>query len=274
MIFQDKTVIVTGASRGIGAATSRLFAEAGANLLLVARTRKDLERVAQELRDKTRVAIFPMDVSDPNACVDLFRKADFEFGRIDVLVNNAGYHARGNVEDVDADELAKMVDVNLRAPIVLSRLVLPHLREAGGGAIVNVGSLYGRSPAPMNATYCATKAGLSFFTRALAEELRHDDKIKIALVAPGPVDTAFILENPDVVSDLTFSQPMSSATDVAQTILDLCGNNVVEQSMPAITAVLANVSYLFPWLGRVMRPYLEKKGARVKAELKRRRAMQ
>ena len=270
MIFKDKTVIITGGSEGIGAAAARGFAEAGANLLLVARNRKKLEALAQELRDKTRVEIFAMDVADPDASVDLFKKADYDFGRIDILVNNAGCHERGPVEKVEAAELARMVDVNLRAPILLSRLALPYLRDAGGGVIVNVGSLYGRTPAPGQAAYCATKAGLRFFTRALAEELRNDT-IKVALVAPGPVDTGFIMDNLDRASDLTFSQPMTSAAEVAQAIIDICGNNRIEVSMPTSTAIIANLNYLFPWLGRVMRPFLERKGARVKAEIKARR---
>lgn len=270
MIFKDKTVIITGGSEGIGAAAARGFAEAGANLLLVARNRKKLEALAQELRDKTRVEIFAMDVSDPDASVDLFKKADYDFGRIDILVNNAGYHERGPVKKVEAADLARMVDVNLRAPILLSRLALPYLRDAGGGVIVNVGSLYGRTPAPGQAAYCATKAGLRFFTRALAEELRHDT-IKVALVAPGPVDTGFIMDNLDRASNLTFSQPISSAAEVAQAILDICGNDRVEISMPTSTAIIANLNYIFPWLGRIMRPFLEKKGARVKAQIKARR---
>lgn len=270
MIFKDKTVIITGGSEGIGAAAARGFAEAGANLLLVARNRKKLEALAQELRDKTRVEIFAMDVADPDASVDLFKKADYDFGRIDILVNNAGCHERGPVEKVEAAELARMVDVNLRAPILLSRLALPYLRDAGGGVIVNVGSLYGRIPAPGQAAYCATKAGLRFFTRALAEELRNDT-IKVALVAPGPVDTGFIMDNLDRASDLTFSQPMTSAAEVAQAILDICGNNRIEVSMPKSTAIIANLNYVFPWLGRFMRPFLERKGARVKAEIKARR---
>ena len=144
MIFEGKTVIITGGSEGVGAAAARLFAEAGANLLLVARGKKNLEVIAEELREVTQVEIFAMDVSDADACVDLFKKANFEFGRVDVLINNAGFHERGPVETVDVADLGKMVDVNLRAPIMLTRIALPYLRDAGGGAIINVGSLAGR----------------------------------------------------------------------------------------------------------------------------------
>ena len=122
MIFKDKTVIITGGSEGVGAAAARQFADAGANLMLVARSKKNLENIANELRDRARVEIFAMDVSDAEACVDLFKKANFEFGRIDVLVNNAGFHQRGPVESIDADDLGRMIDVNLRAPIMLTRL--------------------------------------------------------------------------------------------------------------------------------------------------------
>ena len=267
MIFKDRTVVLTGGSEGVGAATARLFAQAGANLVLVARGRKKLEAIAEELRDKTRVEICPMDVSDPEACVNLFKKAEFEFGRVDVLVNNAGYHARGLVEEIDADELAKMVDVNLRAPIVLSRLALPFLRKSDAAAIINVGSLAGRTPVPGSATYGATKAGLKSFTYAIAEELR-DSHIKVAVVSPGPIDTGFIMSDIDDVSDLTFSQPLSTAEQVAQTVLDLCGNALREQSMPPASGVLTTLTYLFPWIGRAARPMLERKGQRVKAKLK------
>src|SRR5210317_677752 len=132
MIFKDKTVVITGGSEGIGAAAARLFAEAGANLMLVARSKKKLEAIAAELRDKTRVEIFAMDVTDADACVDLFKKTDFEFGRVDILVNNAGFHARGAVRDVPAQELGRTIDVNLKAPIILTRLALPYLEEFGG----------------------------------------------------------------------------------------------------------------------------------------------
>jgi short-subunit dehydrogenase len=267
MIFKDKTVIITGGSEGVGAASARLFAEAGANLMLVARNRKNLEAIAAELRDKSRVEIFPMDVSDADSCVDLIKKTQFEFGRIDILVNNAGFHARGYVESVSAEDLGRTIDVNLRAPIMLTRLVLPHIREAGGGAIINVASLAGRTPVPGSAAYSASKFGLRAFTFSLAEEIR-DSGIKLAVVSPGPISTQFILADIDTTSDLTFSQPMSSAEDVAQAILDLCGNSQRELAMPAISGVLTTVSYLFPWLGRALRPALERRGSRVKKELK------
>ena len=267
MILSNKTVIITGGSEGVGAATARLFAEAGANLMLVARGKKKLEAIADDLRDKTRVEIFAMDVSDVDACVDVFKKAQFEFGSVNILVNNAGYHARGLVEDVAADELARMVDINLRSPIILSRIALPYLREAGEGAIINVGSLAGRVVYPGASVYSATKSGLRHFTLGMAEEL-HGTGIKVGLVSPGPVSTGFIMDDMDKVSDITFSQPITSATDVAQAVLDLCSNAVRDEALPKMSGVLTTVIGLMPWLGRALRPTLERKGQRVKRELK------
>ena len=267
MIFNDKTVIITGGSKGVGAATARLFAEAGANLMLVARGKKNLELIAEELRDKAHVEIFVMDVSDSEACVDLFKKAQFEFGRVDILVNNAGYHKRGDVETVDANDLGKIIDVTLKAPIMLSRLALPYLREAEGGAIINVGSLAGRTPVPGSASYAASKAGLRSFTYSLGIELAGSG-IKLAVVSPGPIDTEFIMADIDATSDLTFSQPLSTAEEVAQVILDLCGNTLREQSMPRASGLLTTFMYLLPALSPVIYPLLERKGARMKAKIK------
>ena len=271
MIFKDKTVIVTGGSEGVGAAAARKFADAGANLVLVARSKKKLEAIAEELRTKTRVEIFPMDVRDDDACQNLFKKAAFEFGRVDILVNNAGFHERGPVTTVSADDLAMIIDVNLRAPIMLTRIALPYLAEAGGGAVINVGSLAGRAPIPGSATYAASKAGLRAFTYAIAEEMP-ESNIKFAVVSPGPIDTGFIMSDIDDVSDITFSQPISTADEVAQAVLDLCGNTQREQSMPPVSGILTTVMYLMPWLGKWVRPMLERKGARVKRDLKARQA--
>jgi short-subunit dehydrogenase len=265
--FKDKTVIITGGSEGVGAATARKFAEHGANLVLVARSKRNLDRIAEELRGKTRVEIVAMDVSDTDACLNLFKKAEFEFGNINILVNNAGYHERGPVESVSVEDLSAMIDVNLKAPIILCKLAIKYLKQAGGGAIINVASLAGRTPVPRAATYSATKFGLRAFTFALGEELRGSD-IKLAAVSPGPIDTGFIMSNIDDVTDVTFSQPMSTADEVAQEILNLTANTKRERSMPPISGLLTTTMYLFPWLGRLVLPLMIRKGRNVKRKLK------
>lgn len=265
--FNDKTVIITGASEGVGAATARKLAELGANLVLVARGRKKLDKIADELSSKTSVLIIPMDVADEIACVNLFKKTEFEFTHIHMLVNNAGYHERGPVEKVSVDNLGRMVDVNLKAPIVLCRTAIPYLQKVKEAAIINVGSLAGRTPVPGSATYSATKFGLRAFTFALAEELR-ESHIKLATVSPGPINTGFIMENIDNVSDLTFSQPISTAEQVADAIIDLAGNDRRERTLPAISGVLTLMTNIFPALGRLTRPMLEAKGRKVKRQLK------
>ncbi len=264
--FKDKTVIITGGSLGVGAATAVRFADAGANLVLVARSKKNLERMAEKLRPKTRVETVSMDVTDTTACMYLFKKAELEFGGIHILVNNAGFHERGPAENVAADDLGKIIDVNLKAPVILSRLAIPYLRKSGGGAIINVGSLAGRTPVPGAATYSASKAGLRAFTLSLAEELR-DAKIKVAVVSPGPIDTGFIMSNIENVTDLTFSQPICTADEVADEIMKLCFNDKRERSMPPISGFLTTITYLFPGFRRMMRPLLESRGRRVKRKL-------
>ena len=265
--FDDKTVIVTGGSQGVGAATARRFAAAGANLVLVARSRKNLERVAEELRGQARIVTVTMDVSDLDACLNLFKKAQFEFDGVHVLVNNAGYHKRGALESVAPDELGRMIDVNLRAPIVLSRLAIPFIKQSGGGAIVNVASLAGRTPVPGAATYSASKFGLRAFTFALAEELAGTG-VKLAAVSPGPIDTGFIMADIDGVTDVTFSQPLSTADQVAAEIIKLCTNEKRERSMPPLSGFLTTMTYLFPAIGRFMLPLLAARGRRVKRRLK------
>jgi short-subunit dehydrogenase len=265
--FKEKTVIITGGSQGVGAAAAHKFAAAGANLVLVARSRKNLETIAEELRPKTRVETVTMDVSDMDACTNLFKKAEFEFGSVHVLVNNAGFHERGPAESIAIDDLGRMIDVNLRAPIILSRLAIPFLRQAGSGAIINVASLAGRTAVPGAATYSATKFGLRAFTMALAEELK-DTPVKVAVVSPGPVDTGFIMSNIDDVTDLTFSQPISTADEVAEEIMKLCINKKRERSMPPVSGLLTTLTYLFPAFARALRPSFESKGRRVKRKLK------
>jgi len=268
--FHNKTVIITGASAGVGAATARAFAKCGANLVLVARGQQALADIEQELSALTNILTIATDVSDIEGCKKLVAQAEQHFGGLDILVNNAGYHQRGNVEDNDVDKLARMVDVNLRAPIELTALVLPYLRASGGGAIVNVGSLAGRTPLQGAATYAATKAGLRAFTYSLADELRNIG-IYVGLVSPGPIDTGFIMTNIDEVEDIVFSQPLSSAEQVADAILRIARGDKVEIILPSASGWLTTISYLLPRLRRILRPILYRKGRKAKENYRNRK---
>ncbi|MGM0659227.1 MAG: SDR family NAD(P)-dependent oxidoreductase [Pseudomonadota bacterium] len=268
--FANTTIVLTGASMGVGAATARAFADRGANLVLIARGQEKLDALAGELDIGDRAMVAPLDVTDIDGFGKLLARADERFGSVDVLVNNAGFHARGAVDWISAEDIGRMVDVNLKAPLMATRLALPYLRQSKRPAVINVASLAGRTPVPGSATYSATKFGLRAFGLALAEELRSAG-IKIASVSPGPIDTGFIMDDIDTVTDLTFSQPISTAEQVAEAIVALVDNKTLDLPMPRISGYLTTVSYLFPRIGRALRPMLEKKGRRTKERLKKER---
>lgn len=261
--FESKTVVITGASAGVGAACARAFANRGANLVLVARGQAALDKISGELSAITQVLARTMDVSDDKACVDLLDAAREKFGSVDILVNNAGAHMRGDVIGMKAGDTATMVEVNFRAPLLLSTLVLPDMLAAGGGAIVMVGSLAGRTPVQGAATYAATKAGLRAFAYSLADELRSTG-IHVGVVSPGPIDTGFIMDDIDEVEDIVFSQPMSSAEQVADAVMAIAAGEAIEICLPKISGRMTTLSYLFPGLRRRMLPWLNKMGRKNK----------
>lgn len=269
--FSGKTVIITGASAGVGAACARAFAAHNTNLVLVARGRAGLNAIAKELRQQTEVLTVAMDVADTGQCLKLLNKAEAKFGSVDVLINNAGMHSRGDLSTVDPREVAAMVDINLRAPMMLSCAAIPFLQRAGSGAIVMVGSLAGRAPLQGAVTYSGTKAGLRAFAYGLADELR-DANIHVGVVSPGPIDTGFIMDEIDQVEDIVFSQPMSSATAVAEAVLDIAAGKQIEISMPAFSGKLTTLSYLFPSLRRGLRSKLYEIGRKNKDKYRNRAA--
>jgi short-subunit dehydrogenase len=190
------------------------------------------------------------------------------FGGLNGVVNNAGAHFRGPLEERTPDEVSTMVDVNLRAPLVLTRMALPHIRESGSGFIVNVASLAGKVPLDGAATYSATKFGLRAFTYAMAQELGGTG-ITVSAVSPGPIDTGFIMDQLDEVEDIVFSQTMCSAEDVAEMILACADDGKVEREFPRGGAKLATLGYLLPGLRRRLKPLLSKKGRRAKERIRR-----
>jgi len=262
--FEGKTVVVTGASSGIGEASARSFAREGAEVVLVARSGEALERITASIAADGGIALaVAIDVTDAGACASMLETTEAQFGAIDVLVNNAGYNFRGAVEETPAGELERIIDVNLKAPIRLSRQVLPYLRRARKGAIVNVASLAGRIPLPFEATYSATKFGLRAFTFALADELEGTG-ITVSAVSPGPVETPFILREIEEVPDIVFSQPMSTAEEVAALILDCAADGALERTCSQLSGYMATAGYLIPQLPRLLRPLLEYQGRSAK----------
>jgi short-subunit dehydrogenase len=260
--FEGRTVIVTGASSGVGAEAARLFAAEGARVVLAARTAVALEAVAKEIGE--HAIVVPTDVGDPAQLEALVTRAVEATGAIHVLVNNAAFNHRGPVAEADPTELARVVDVNLRGPVLLTRLALAQLLQQERAAIVNVASIAGQVPLPGEATYSATKFGLRAFSMALAEELR-GTPVRVSLVSPGPIETGFLMGDLDAVPDVVFSQPLSSAREVAQAVLDCAHDGRLERTLPRVSGVLATAGYLVPELPRLLRPLLEAQGRRAKA---------
>lgn len=259
--------LVTGASAGIGLSVSRKLAAQGWKIALVARTERTLREAAASLPTGAG-EVFVCDVEDLAACEALPQKVVARLGSLDLLVNNAGFHKRGPLLDVDPRDLVKMITVNLAAPVVLTRAAVPLMRA--GGHIVNVASLAGMVPTRFIATYGASKAGLRAFSRALRDELLPRG-IGVSVVSPGPVDTGFYGAELERVADINFSQPMVSADEVADAVLACIRDGTAEIALPWLSAKLCTLGYLSPGLSRVLRPALEKRGARNKAAYIRRK---
>ncbi|MFI5610808.1 SDR family NAD(P)-dependent oxidoreductase [Amycolatopsis sp. NPDC051903] len=180
------TALVTGASSGIGEATARLLAEAGTHVLLHGRDRDRLAALAGELRG----TVLDADLADPEAAGKLAERALAVTGGVDVLVNNAGLGWAGPLPELPAEHLARLVAVNLTAPLELTRALLPGMLARGRGRIVFVTSIAGRTGVAGEAVYAATKSGLDAFADSLRFEL-HGTGVTVGVVVPGVVRTAF-----------------------------------------------------------------------------------
>jgi len=266
----EQVAIVTGASSGIGLAVARKLSARGTRVALVARSRDKLFTLARELGDG-RAESFPLDVTDRAGVAALPAAVVHRWGRLDIVVNNAGVNHRGAVRERTARELAAIVDTNLTGPVLLTHAALPHL--GSDGVIVNVASLAGKVPVPDEAVYSAAKAGLRAFGRALALELAHAGSPRVCTVCPGPVDTGFFGSDLSKVPDLVFSQPMSSADQIADAVLRAIDGALGEIDVPALSGKLATLGYLSPRMFAGLRPLLERRGARNKERYLRRRGV-
>lgn len=187
--LQDKVAVVTGGGRGIGRACALELAGAGAHIVLVSRTTAELDAVAGEVEAlRSKALVLPGDISAYDACNDIVHEAVSTFGRIDVLVNSAGTGAPTPVMDSGPADWARVIAVNLIGSFNMSRAVLPHMVDTGGGRIIMIGSGIGHSPAAGFSAYGASKAGLTYLMKTLSEEVWAHG-IDVNEVVPGPVAT-------------------------------------------------------------------------------------
>lgn len=188
--LQGQVAIITGAGRGIGASTAELLAQAGAAVVLTARSAEQIEAVAARLRQSgARAIAVPADVSDPEQIEEVVESAVAQFDRVDILINNAGIiWPLDQVLDADMDEWAYNIHVNLVGPFYLARNVVPLMLDRGYGRIINVSSHAAITPVPGGSAYCSAKAGLDMFTRVLALETQGTG-VTVNGLRPGDVDT-------------------------------------------------------------------------------------
>ena len=187
MNIEGRVIIITGASSGIGRDTARHLASLGARLVLAARDAEALRALEAELPGAVAIRT---DVTDPAQAERLVETTIASFGRIDVLVNNAGRAMATPVEHIDLAEYTDLLALNLVAPLRLMQLVIPHLRRQGGGQIVNLSSQASTKHLPNIAGYASTKAALNLLSLTARQELAADN-ITVSILKPGIVDTDF-----------------------------------------------------------------------------------
>ena len=191
MEIRDKVVLITGASAGIGLAAVERFAGAGAKLALVARSADILEQLAKDLRAQGHEALaIPADLCDMAQVRSAVEQTVEQFGRIDILLNNAGQAAAGNIADLNLDHMRQIVELNVYAPLVAMQAVIPVMREQGGGLIINVSSMVSKMRIPGLAAYAATKSALNMISDTARVELAPEN-IRVISIFPRLTSTDF-----------------------------------------------------------------------------------
>lgn len=257
MNFNNKIVWITGASSGIGEALALVFAQQGAKLVLSARRREELERVAKSCGE-AKCMILPMDLADTVNVNQLTEQVIQKFGRIDILVNNGGISQRALAKDSSIEIDRKIMEVNYFGQIALTKSVLPHMLKQKSGHIVVISSISGKFGFYLRSAYSASKHALHGFFDSLRLE-NEEDGIKVTIALPGKIQSNISLHalkgdgTAHSVMDNSHSVGMSAA-DCARIILDAValGKEEVLVGGKEIKAVW--LKRHFPkWFGRVIR---------------------
>jgi len=219
-ILKSKTVLITGATSGIGEACARLFASEGCNLILFARRYEKLEKLKKELDKEIKVHIARVDVRNNNEIIKAIEGLSKDFEEINILINNAGLAIGMNefyndeIENWDA-----MIDTNIKGLLYTTKAVLPKMLGKRDGHIINLGSIAGHEAYPKGAGYCATKHAVNAITKSLRMDLL-DQGIRVSSIDPGMVETEF--------SSVRFQGDLEKAKNVYKGLTPLTANDIAE----------------------------------------------
>lgn len=217
--IDGKVAIVTGASSGIGRATAQLLARDGADVVLAARREKRLAELAEEIESEydRRVLVVPTDVSEESEVVAMVEATVEEFGRLDIVVANAGINRQGDVEDISVERYRSLMDVNVDGSFFTARAAIPELRETSG-LLIFVASFAGQYPRPAQPIYAASKWWTRGFALSLAGHLGEDD-IGVTVVNPTEVDTEIGIQDGEPAherfTDIDSATPEQFAESIA-----------------------------------------------------------
>ena len=225
--------LITGASSGIGADMARVLSSQGHDLILVARDKKKLEELKEELT--TDVKIISLDLSSTFNCMKLYNKVKKE--NIDILINNAGFGVFGEFVDTNLEKELDMVDLNIKAVHTLTKVFLQDFKTRNSGYILNVASSAAFSPGPLMSTYYATKVYVLRLTQGIYEELRREkSNVSVSCLCPGPVNTNF-----NNVAGVTFSVKALESNVVAEYAI----KKMFKRKLVIIPGLLMKLNYIF-----------------------------
>lgn len=261
-MLRDKVVLVTGGSSGIGAELGRQLAKAGAIPVLVARSADKLAAVAKDLPDGSRVHTFQADVTSADEVTHAVEQTITHLGKVDVLINNAGFGLFQRVEEMPFEDYERMMDVNYMGVVRFTKAVLPHMLERGTGHIVAVASIAGKLGTAKSAGYAASKHAVIGFMSSLRQELEQATQLRISVVNPGPVRTAFF-DQTDPENNYLNKVPswyVLKPQQVAEAIIKVLVKPRAEVNLPAIGGLGVKLTQLFPGISsELVRKMTDKK---------------